>query len=205
MNILQRKQRNCIKEYTYLSYIYSSYIMYFIKTKLDIQQAQLTLVQIPYPVYVIWLICSQRLLVFNRLALAWLIRYIFYSNLQFLNPVIIKTKVILSQAQVTLEDFGYPVQALWFSCSKRLFYSLAFKYFLIESTYVVRTKFDIYFFILTMSVLGEAYPTVNSFQCHLQNRWYYLLYVIPHGHSREIANSINQSIQNLISGTNVVL
>jgi len=27
----------------------------------------------------------------------------------------------------------------------------------------VRTKFDIYVFILTMSVLGEAYLTVNSF------------------------------------------
>ena len=31
-----------------------------------------------------------------------------------------KTKVILPQSQVTLTDFGYPVQTLWFSCSQTL-------------------------------------------------------------------------------------
>ena len=41
----------------------------------------------------------------------------FYQNFQeqFLNGLIItKTKVLLPQAQVTLGDFGCPVQALWF-------------------------------------------------------------------------------------------
>ena len=33
---------------------------------------------------------------------------------------IIKTKILLPQAYMTLADFSYPVQALWFSCSQIL-------------------------------------------------------------------------------------
>ena len=46
-------------------------------------------------------------------ALTWFRRYIFYRNLQFVNHVImIKTKVLLPQAQITFYDFGDHVQAL---------------------------------------------------------------------------------------------
>ena len=39
-------------------------------------------------------------------ALTWVIRYIYYWNLQFLNNVIInKTKILLPQAKVTPTDF----------------------------------------------------------------------------------------------------
>ena len=42
-------------------------------------------------------------------ALTWLIRFIYYWNLQFLiNVIIIKTKVLFHRAHVTLADFGYP-------------------------------------------------------------------------------------------------
>ena len=42
--------------------------------------------------------------------------YIYYWSLEFLNNVvIIKTKVLLPQAYVTLTDFGYPVQDLWYT------------------------------------------------------------------------------------------
>ena len=55
-------------------------------------------------------------------ALIWFIRYICYRNLQLLNNVIItKAKVLLPQVYVTLADFGDPVYALWFACSKNLF------------------------------------------------------------------------------------
>ena len=33
---------------------------------------------------------------------------------------LLKTKVLLHQALVPLEDFSHPVYALWFSCSQRL-------------------------------------------------------------------------------------
>jgi len=43
-------------------------------------------------------------------ALAWFIRYILYRNVQFLNHVIvIKTKVLLPQAEMTLDGFDYSV------------------------------------------------------------------------------------------------
>ena len=41
-------------------------------------------------------------------ALTWFIRYISYSNLQFLNNVVInQTKVPLPQAYLTVADIGY--------------------------------------------------------------------------------------------------
>ena len=49
-------------------------------------------------------------------ALTWFIRYIYYWNCQFLNNVIInKTKVLLSQAYLTLADllFGFPIFRFW--------------------------------------------------------------------------------------------
>jgi len=43
-------------------------------------------------------------------ARTWFIRYIYSRNVQFLNNVIIiKTKVLLSQTYVTLDNFDYPV------------------------------------------------------------------------------------------------
>ena len=43
-------------------------------------------------------------------ALTGFIRYIYYSNLQFFNNVIIiKTDVVLSRAKVTLVNFGYSI------------------------------------------------------------------------------------------------
>ena len=46
--------------------------------------------------------------VVNASALIWVIKYIYYWNLQFLNNVIInKTMVLLSEAYVTVEDFDY--------------------------------------------------------------------------------------------------
>ena len=50
--------------------------------------------------------------VVSILAQAWSIRYIYYWNLQFLNnAIIIKTKVLLPQAEVNLglAKFGYLV------------------------------------------------------------------------------------------------
>jgi hypothetical protein len=65
-------------------------------------------------------------------ALTWFIRYIYYWNLQFLNNVIInKTKVLLPQAYVTLTDYYFD-RTWWRLFQKR----------------VVRTKFDIYVFII---------------------------------------------------------
>ena len=47
--------------------------------------------------------------------LTWFIRYIYYSNLQFLNNIIInKTKVLLPQAYVTLADYYLAFQS--FDC-----------------------------------------------------------------------------------------
>ena len=43
-----------------------------------------------------------------------------------INVFIIKTKVIVPQAQVTVAYFGDPVQALWFTCSKNVLNYLAF-------------------------------------------------------------------------------
>jgi hypothetical protein len=43
-------------------------------------------------------------------ALPWLIRYMYYSNLQFLNNVMInKTNVLIPQTQLIIADFSPPV------------------------------------------------------------------------------------------------
>ena len=45
-------------------------------------------------------------------AMTWFIWYMYHSNLQFLNNVliiIIKTKIHFHKAYVTLTDFGYPI------------------------------------------------------------------------------------------------
>ena len=53
-------------------------------------------------------------------ALTWFIRYISYSNLQFLNNVVInKTKVPLPQAYLTVAEIGYLVYTVCFICYKR--------------------------------------------------------------------------------------
>jgi hypothetical protein len=55
--------------------------------------------------------------------LTWFIRYSFYWNLQFLNPVfIIKTKVHLPQASYVIANFSYSVYTLWFSSSQFKFF-----------------------------------------------------------------------------------
>jgi hypothetical protein len=70
--------------------------------------------------------------VISASALTWFIRYIYYWNLQFLNNVIInKTKALLPQAYVTLADYYFD-RTWWRLFQKR----------------VVRTKFDIYVFII---------------------------------------------------------
>ena len=71
--------------------------------------------------------------------LTWFIRYIYYWNLQFLNNIIIKkTKVLLPQAYVTLTDYYLAFQSFYFERTWwRLFQKL-----------VVRTKFDIYVFMI---------------------------------------------------------
>jgi hypothetical protein len=52
--------------------------------------------------------------VISASALTWLIRYIYYRNLQFLYNVIInKTNILLLQAYVTVADFNYPKLVLW--------------------------------------------------------------------------------------------
>ena len=72
-------------------------------------------------------------------ALTLLIRYIYYWNLQFLNNIIIyKTKVLLPQAYVTLADYYLAFQSFDFD---RTWWRLFQKR-------VVRTKFDIYVFII---------------------------------------------------------
>ena len=72
-------------------------------------------------------------------ALTWFIRYIYYWNLQFLNNVSInKTKVLLLQAYVTLADYYLAFQSFDFD---RTWWRLFQKR-------VVRTKFDIYVFII---------------------------------------------------------
>jgi hypothetical protein len=46
--------------------------------------------------------------------MTWVIRYICYCNLQFLNNVIIiKTKVPLPQAEVNIDDLTIPFLALY--------------------------------------------------------------------------------------------
>ena len=72
-------------------------------------------------------------------ALTWFIRYIYYWNLQFLNNVSInKTKVLLLQSYVTLADYYLAFQSFDFD---RTWWRLFQKR-------VVRTKFDIYVFII---------------------------------------------------------
>jgi hypothetical protein len=69
-------------------------------------------------------------------ALTWFIRYISYSNLQFLNNVVInKTKVPFPQAYVTLADIGYLVYTLCFTCYKRYLNLFTFKSFDYECTW----------------------------------------------------------------------
>ena len=46
--------------------------------------------------------------------------FFFCTNVFQYGDFIIKTKVLLPQAYVTLADFDYPVKFLWFSCSQRL-------------------------------------------------------------------------------------
>jgi hypothetical protein len=41
----------------------------------------------------------------------------------------IKTKIYLSVVYVTIADVGYPVNAIWFTCSHRLFNCLIFQSF----------------------------------------------------------------------------
>ena len=60
---------------------------------------------------------------------------VFYKNVQFPRHVnIIKTKILLPQAHVTLVDFGSPFKVLWCSSSQRLFKLFALKYFGFEHT-----------------------------------------------------------------------
>ena len=47
-----------------------------------------------------------------------------YSFLQYVS--IMKTKVLLPLACVTLDDLGDPLQALWFTCSQAFLNYLAF-------------------------------------------------------------------------------
>ena len=56
--------------------------------------------------------------------------HIFYCKLQFLNHVIIiKTKVLLAQAYVTMADFWLPWLGPWITCSQIPQTILSFKYF----------------------------------------------------------------------------
>ena len=66
---------------------------------------------------------------FQRLNTDMVYTYIYYWNLQFINSVIIiKTKIHLNEALVTLPDIWYPVFVLWYYCSQRLII-LAFQAF----------------------------------------------------------------------------
>jgi hypothetical protein len=57
----------------------------------------------------------------TNMALTWLIRYMYYRNLQFLNKVIKnKANVLLPQTYVTFTDSGYPIQALCLYCFQSL-------------------------------------------------------------------------------------
>ena len=80
---------------------------------------------IPVPLFITLMYCLQDC----SKPQTWFIRYISYCNIPFLDNVIInKTKVLLPQAKVTLADFGYPVQAIWFYFSQ-IFNYLAFRSF----------------------------------------------------------------------------
>ena len=58
--------------------------------------------------------------VVSALALAWLIKYIYILNLQFLNNVIIiETEFNLPRVFVTQDEFDYTVQTFWFSSHQR--------------------------------------------------------------------------------------
>jgi hypothetical protein len=66
--------------------------------------------------------------------------YIYYRRLQFLNNVvIIKTKVLLPQAYVTLADCCYPVQDVWSSAPTELIYELYKIYKICQNRHLVRT------------------------------------------------------------------
>ena len=93
--------------------------------------------------------------VFSALAPTHGLIHVFYKNVQFPSHVnIIKTKILLPQAHVTLVDFGSPVKVLWCSSFQRLFKLFVLKYFGFEHTWwrsfqkhIVWTKFNIYDFI----------------------------------------------------------
>jgi hypothetical protein len=58
------------------------------------------------------------------------IKYIYYYNVQFLNNVtIIKTKVLIPRAYVTLADFCYSVLVLLFPNTVKLFGFPIFRYY----------------------------------------------------------------------------
>ena len=58
---------------------------------------------------------------FQRLDNDMVYAYIYYWNLQFINSVIIiKTKMYLNEALVTLPDIWYPVFVLWYYCCQIL-------------------------------------------------------------------------------------
>ena len=100
--------------------------------------------------------------VVNASALTWFIRYIYCWNLQFLNNVIInKTKVLLPQANVTLADYYLAFQSFDFD---RTWWRLSQKR-------VVRTKFDIYVFIIqtyiqSLEAVKELHHMFNLLELH---------------------------------------
>ena len=77
--------------------------------------------------------------------------YIFYCKLQFLiHLIIIKTKVLLAQAYVTMADFWLPWLGPWITYSQIPQTILSFKYFGFErirwtlfQKRVLRTKYDV--------------------------------------------------------------
>ena len=100
---------------------YDIYQKRVMRTKLDIHVFITITESIPL------LIIQQ---VVSVLALSWLIRYTYYWNLQFLNNLIINhTKVIFTQALVTLANFGYTVDAPWSTCFPRTFNLFGFPIF----------------------------------------------------------------------------
>jgi hypothetical protein len=125
---------------------------------------------------------------------------------QFLNNVIInRTKVFLPQAYLTLDDFGYPVYALWFYGvhNFKLFGFSIFRFWaylmkvilsVLDEGYFERTwwrLFWAYFMKVILSVLDEGYFERTWWRLFWAYLMKVILSVLDEGYSRNALCALN--------------
>lgn len=115
------------------------------------------------------------------------------------------------EAHITFADFGYPVETLWLTCSKRLLNHLAFQPFdykriwrMLLQTRVWDTNIDIYVFIglecliVKLENISRWTPSSYIFPITIMKRrfkqWNYLLVLLPTRETHIVKASFTRSI-----------